>query len=45
MKKYQKGYTIVELMIVLWGLLILLLGLSLVGAVIYALGKFLFGWW
>lgn len=43
--KKQKGYTLTELLIVISFGTVLLFVLFFISAVIYALGKYLFGWW
>lgn len=43
--KKQKGFTVVELLLTLWFLFWAAFGIFIVSAIIYAIGKYLFGWW
>lgn len=45
MKKNQKGYTVIELVICLAFAGVLLVGVGMLATAAWAVGKYLFGWW
>jgi hypothetical protein len=45
MRSKQKGYTLAELVIAVFGVFMAGAVLFVAASIIYAIGKYLFGWW